>query len=173
MINAVLDIKLLAPDEWYVLRSTRLRALRESPRAFTSHYLIEARWHEGEYGARPDSHRALDRRHRHGPRHRHRRLGERACAIRATTRGVDLGRADAPPERRLPLPRRRAGRRRTQAETRRAAALGAGGQRRRPTRLHPARVPTDRRPAARPGPQALGGAPEPAPLTVSGARLAN
>lgn len=49
MINAVLDIKLLAPDEWYVLRSTRLRALRESPQAFTSHYLIEARWHEGEW----------------------------------------------------------------------------------------------------------------------------
>ncbi len=49
MINAVLDIKLLAPDEWHVLRSSRLRALRDSPRAFTSHYLIEARWREREW----------------------------------------------------------------------------------------------------------------------------
>lgn len=55
MINAVLDIKLLAPDEWPMLRSTRIRALRDSPHAFTSHYLIERRWNEGEWRQRLDT----------------------------------------------------------------------------------------------------------------------
>ena len=52
MINAVRDIKLLALHEWPVLRSTRLRALRDSPHAFTSQYLVEARWHEHEWRRR-------------------------------------------------------------------------------------------------------------------------
>ena len=44
MINAVLDIKLLAPEEWHVLRTIRLRALLDSPHAFMSVYETEAQW---------------------------------------------------------------------------------------------------------------------------------
>jgi ribosomal protein S18 acetylase RimI-like enzyme len=49
MINAVLDIKLLAPAEWYLLRTTRLGALRDSPDAFASSYEVEAGWDEGQW----------------------------------------------------------------------------------------------------------------------------
>jgi RimJ/RimL family protein N-acetyltransferase len=52
VINAVLDIKLLGPDEWHVLRTIRLRALSDSPRAFMSHYETEARWSEGQWRQR-------------------------------------------------------------------------------------------------------------------------
>lgn len=52
MINALLEIKLLAPDEWQVLRAIRLRALRESPEAFTSHYEAEARLSERHWRQR-------------------------------------------------------------------------------------------------------------------------
>ena len=41
MINAVLDIKLLAPEEWRLLKATRLRALRDSPDAFVSKHDVE------------------------------------------------------------------------------------------------------------------------------------
>ena len=53
MIEAVLEIKLLAPEEWHVLRSTRLRALRESPTAFMSRYETEARWSEAQWRELP------------------------------------------------------------------------------------------------------------------------
>lgn len=43
MINAVLDVKLLKPDEWPVLRTVRLRALQESPHAFMAAHDEEAR----------------------------------------------------------------------------------------------------------------------------------
>ena len=46
MINAVLDIKLLAPEEWHVLRTTRLRALSDSPGAFVASCEAEADWGE-------------------------------------------------------------------------------------------------------------------------------
>lgn len=49
MINAVLDIKLLAPEEWYLLRTTRLRALSDSPDAFASGYEVEADWDKGQW----------------------------------------------------------------------------------------------------------------------------
>lgn len=49
MINAVLDIKLLAPEEWYLLRTTRLGALRDSPDAFASSYAVEADWDNGQW----------------------------------------------------------------------------------------------------------------------------
>ena len=52
MINAVLDIKLLAPEEWHVLRTIRLRALLDSPRAFMSYYDTEARWSEAQWRQR-------------------------------------------------------------------------------------------------------------------------
>jgi ribosomal protein S18 acetylase RimI-like enzyme len=49
MINAVLDIKLLAPEEWHVLRTTRLRALRDSPHAFASSLEAEVGWGEAQW----------------------------------------------------------------------------------------------------------------------------
>jgi GNAT superfamily N-acetyltransferase len=52
MINAVLDIKLLSPMKWHVLRTTRLRALRDSPRAFMSHYETEVGWGEAQWRER-------------------------------------------------------------------------------------------------------------------------
>lgn len=48
-INAVLDIKPLAPDEWCVLKGTRLRALQESPHAFASDYASEACWSDARW----------------------------------------------------------------------------------------------------------------------------
>lgn len=49
MTKAVLEIRLLAPADWRVLRDTRLRALTDSPHAFTSdwrreHGLSENQW---------------------------------------------------------------------------------------------------------------------------------
>ena len=52
MINAVLDIKLLKPDEWPVLRTVRLRALGESPHAFMARYEDEARLSAREWRQR-------------------------------------------------------------------------------------------------------------------------
>jgi ribosomal protein S18 acetylase RimI-like enzyme len=52
MINAVLDIKLLDPDEWHVLRTTRLRALEDSPHAFASHFDAEASWSDEQWQQR-------------------------------------------------------------------------------------------------------------------------
>jgi ribosomal protein S18 acetylase RimI-like enzyme len=49
MINAVLDIKLLAPEEWYLLRTTRLGALSDSPDAFASSYDVEADWGRAQW----------------------------------------------------------------------------------------------------------------------------
>jgi RimJ/RimL family protein N-acetyltransferase len=48
-IEAVPEIKVLALQEWHVLRTTRLRALRESPEAFPSRYETEARWSEAQW----------------------------------------------------------------------------------------------------------------------------
>jgi GNAT superfamily N-acetyltransferase len=52
VINAVLNIKLLAPEEWHVLRTIRLRALLDSPSAFMSYYETEARWGEAQWRQR-------------------------------------------------------------------------------------------------------------------------
>ena len=52
MINAVLDIKLLAPEEWHVLRTIRLRALLDSPGAFMSQYETEVWWSEAQWRQR-------------------------------------------------------------------------------------------------------------------------
>ena len=49
MINAVLDIKLLGPEEWHVLRTIRLRALRDSPDVFLSSHEAEAGWGEMQW----------------------------------------------------------------------------------------------------------------------------
>ena len=40
----LLDLKVLAPDDWRMLRSARLAALDDSPQAFTSSYARESAW---------------------------------------------------------------------------------------------------------------------------------
>ena len=52
MANAVLDIRLLGPADWRVLRDARLRALIDSPDAFTSRYGYERRWNEHQWRQR-------------------------------------------------------------------------------------------------------------------------
>ena len=52
MTKAVLDMRLLAPADWRILRDTRLRALIDSPHAFTSHYNLERRWSEHQWRQR-------------------------------------------------------------------------------------------------------------------------
>jgi GNAT superfamily N-acetyltransferase len=48
-MESVLDLQLLTPVDWRVLRAARLRALLESPHAFTSSYANESRWGESEW----------------------------------------------------------------------------------------------------------------------------
>lgn len=54
MTRAVLDVRLLEPGDWHVLRTIRLRALADSPRAFTAHYHRESRLNEHEWRRRFD-----------------------------------------------------------------------------------------------------------------------
>jgi ribosomal protein S18 acetylase RimI-like enzyme len=50
MTDAVLDVELLSkPTDWWVLRKTRLRALRDAPDAFASTYRIESAWPPGRW----------------------------------------------------------------------------------------------------------------------------
>jgi ribosomal protein S18 acetylase RimI-like enzyme len=49
MMELTLDLDLLAPADWRVLRAARLRALLDSPRAFTSSYAHESEWGEFEW----------------------------------------------------------------------------------------------------------------------------
>jgi ribosomal protein S18 acetylase RimI-like enzyme len=44
MANAVLEIRLLEPADWRLLRDTRLRALIDSPHAFTARHHCERRY---------------------------------------------------------------------------------------------------------------------------------
>jgi ribosomal protein S18 acetylase RimI-like enzyme len=48
-MESTLDLDLLTPLDWRVLRAARLGALRESPSAFTSSYARESRWAETEW----------------------------------------------------------------------------------------------------------------------------
>jgi GNAT superfamily N-acetyltransferase len=43
------DLKVLAPDDWRMLRSARLAALQDSPHAFTSSYARESAWGDAEW----------------------------------------------------------------------------------------------------------------------------
>jgi ribosomal protein S18 acetylase RimI-like enzyme len=52
MTEAVLDIRLLSPADWRILRDTRLRALIDSPWAFTSHHQLEWKWSEHQWRQR-------------------------------------------------------------------------------------------------------------------------
>jgi ribosomal protein S18 acetylase RimI-like enzyme len=44
-----LNLQLLTPVDWSVLRASRLQALLNSPHAFTSTYALESRWSEPEW----------------------------------------------------------------------------------------------------------------------------
>jgi ribosomal protein S18 acetylase RimI-like enzyme len=48
-MELTLDLDLLTPADWNVLRDARLEALGESPHAFTSSYVSESRWEEAEW----------------------------------------------------------------------------------------------------------------------------
>jgi ribosomal protein S18 acetylase RimI-like enzyme len=49
MIEATLNMQLLAPVDWRVLRTVRLEALTDSPNAFTSSFARESCWGEPEW----------------------------------------------------------------------------------------------------------------------------
>jgi ribosomal protein S18 acetylase RimI-like enzyme len=48
-MESLLELGYLFPDDWRVLREIRLRALLDSPHAFTSSYARESRWGELEW----------------------------------------------------------------------------------------------------------------------------
>jgi ribosomal protein S18 acetylase RimI-like enzyme len=48
-MELTLDVDLLAPVDWPVLRRARLEALLDSPRAFASSFAHESRWEEPEW----------------------------------------------------------------------------------------------------------------------------
>jgi ribosomal protein S18 acetylase RimI-like enzyme len=49
MVESTLNVQPLKPTDWQELRTARLRALRDSPRAFASRYIYERRWGEPEW----------------------------------------------------------------------------------------------------------------------------
>jgi ribosomal protein S18 acetylase RimI-like enzyme len=49
MMELTLDLDVLAPADWRVLRAARLGALLDSPRAFTSSYAREYEWGEVQW----------------------------------------------------------------------------------------------------------------------------
>jgi ribosomal protein S18 acetylase RimI-like enzyme len=49
METTTLDLHMLTPADWWLLRKARLEALLESPDAFASSYYHEARWSEAEW----------------------------------------------------------------------------------------------------------------------------
>jgi ribosomal protein S18 acetylase RimI-like enzyme len=49
MMELTLNLDLLAPVDWRVLRAARLHALFDSPHAFTSSYADESRWDEADW----------------------------------------------------------------------------------------------------------------------------
>ncbi|MBA2324347.1 MAG: GNAT family N-acetyltransferase [Pseudonocardiales bacterium] len=52
MTRADVEIRFLAADDWRLLRAARLRALRDSPQAFTSRYSTESVWTEQQWRSR-------------------------------------------------------------------------------------------------------------------------
>jgi ribosomal protein S18 acetylase RimI-like enzyme len=48
-MELTLDLQMLTPVDWRVLRAARLRALLDSPNAFTSSYVDESGWGEPEW----------------------------------------------------------------------------------------------------------------------------
>ena len=49
VVESTVNLQLLTPDDWRILRETRLQALRDSPKAFASDYAHESRWSEFEW----------------------------------------------------------------------------------------------------------------------------
>lgn len=49
MLQSTLELQLLTPDDWQLLRKVRLEALRESPHAFMSTYAHESEWAEAQW----------------------------------------------------------------------------------------------------------------------------
>jgi GNAT superfamily N-acetyltransferase len=49
MMELTLNLDLLTPADWRVLRTARLQALLDSPDAFTSSYAHESRWEESDW----------------------------------------------------------------------------------------------------------------------------
>jgi GNAT superfamily N-acetyltransferase len=49
MMELTLNLDMLAPADWQVLRAARLRALLDSPHAFTSNFAREYDWGESEW----------------------------------------------------------------------------------------------------------------------------
>ena len=47
-MELTLNLDLLAPVDWRMLRAARLKALLDSPDAFTSSYAHESRWEESD-----------------------------------------------------------------------------------------------------------------------------
>jgi len=48
-MELTLNLDLLAPADWRVLRGARLQALLDSPHAFTSSYADESKWEESDW----------------------------------------------------------------------------------------------------------------------------
>ena len=48
-MESTLELQLLGPTDWRTLRVTRLKALLDSPYAFTSSYARESEWSEKEW----------------------------------------------------------------------------------------------------------------------------
>jgi ribosomal protein S18 acetylase RimI-like enzyme len=49
VMTSTLELQFLAPTDWRLLRSARLEALMDSPRAFTSSYARESEWDEEQW----------------------------------------------------------------------------------------------------------------------------
>jgi ribosomal protein S18 acetylase RimI-like enzyme len=49
IMESTLELRLLGPADWWILRAARLEALRDSPDAFTSSYAQESKWSEREW----------------------------------------------------------------------------------------------------------------------------
>lgn len=48
-MESTLNLQVLTPSDWALLRAARLRALQDSPHAFMSRYEVEWTWHETEW----------------------------------------------------------------------------------------------------------------------------
>ncbi len=134
MTKALLDVQILRPAGWRVLRDTRLRALMDSPDAFTSDYRRERSWSE----------------------HRWRQRARTASWVVAAEHGVVIGIAGVvnghpgepahvesiwvDPDHRnrgVPVPAGHRGRGRPSGRAYRSVVVGAGGQPARPARVRP------------------------------------
>ena len=128
-MESTLDLQLLAPPDWRVLRAARLQALLDSPHAFMSSYAHESGWGPARWLRAFDTATWI-------VAHDGENLIGLASSVREpelchATRRVRLGDTEASPTRCVPRSHSRASRDRTSDRCDRAAALGARGQSRR------------------------------------------